>query len=141
MHLVLWDQARGGKPVRTRISGTPWKIEGCPMTYYTISPAANGYVAAWPTKGQIFFARLDKDGAVVPPGEIKTPGTTGMRTGLLALSAPDGVALVAWKNANALGWQLYDAKGQPKGDAGSAASTGSGAAGVVLPDGKFVLFP
>ena len=140
IHLVLWDQSREAKPSRTRISGTPWKIEGCPMTYYTIAPTATGYVAAWPTKGQVFFARLDMDGAVLPPGEIKTPGTNGMRTGLLALSAADGVTLVAWKNKDVLGWQLYDAKGQPQGNAGSAPSPGNGAAGVVLPNGKFVLF-
>jgi hypothetical protein len=66
---------------------------------------------------------------------------SGMRTGLLALSAPDGVTLVAWKNKDILGWQLYDAKGEPAGKPGSTASPGSGAAGVVLRDGHFVLFP
>ena len=141
MHLVLWDQARGGKPVRTRISGTPWKIAACPMTYFTIVPTAQGYVAAWPTKGQVYFARLDKDGVVLPPGEIKTPGTTGMRTGVLALSAADGATLIAWKHSDTLGWQLYDAKGQPQGSPDTAPSAGSGAAGVALPGGKFVLFP
>jgi hypothetical protein len=64
-----------------------------------------------------------------------------MRTGVLALSADDGTTLVGWKNKDVLGWQLYDAKGRPEEEAGSAPSPGSGAAGVVLPDGKFVLFP
>jgi len=41
---------------------------------------------------------MDKDGRVLPPGEIKTPGKSGMRNGLLALSAPDGGTLVAWKS-------------------------------------------
>lgn len=138
--LALWDPARGGKPVRTRISGTPWKIAACPMTYFTVVPAANGFVAAWPTKGEVYFARMDKDGAVVSPGEIKTPVTSGMRTGVLALTAPDGATLVAAKNKDALAWQLYDAKGAPQGAAGTAVSAGSGAAGVALPNGKFVLF-
>lgn len=141
MYLALWDPVSGVKPSRTRISSTPWKIDGCPMTYYTISPTAAGYVAAWPTKGHVYFARLDKDGESLPPGEIRTPGTSGMRTGLLALSASDGATLVAWKDKDVLGWQLYDAKGQPQGSPGSATSPGSGAAGVVLPNGKFVLFP
>ena len=139
--LALWDPARGGKPVRTRISGTPWKIAACPMTYFSVVPSAKGFVAAWPTKGQIYFARLDKDGAVLPPGEIKTPGTNGMRTGVQALSAADGATLIAWKNNDTLGWQLYDANGAPQGNPGSAPSAGSGAAGVVLTNGKFVLFP
>lgn len=140
IYLVLWDQSRDAQPTRTRISGAPWNIVGCPMTYFTITATSTGYLAAWPTKGEVYFARLDKNGAVLPPGEIKTPGTNGMRTGLVALSAGDGTMLVAWKNKDMLGWQLYDAKGQPQGIGGSAASPGNGAAGVVLPSGKFVLF-
>jgi hypothetical protein len=141
MFVVLWNQRDGTKPLRTRVSGTPWKLEGCPMTYFTITRAGSGFVAAWPTKGQVYFARLEKDGAVLPPGEIGTPGQSGMRNGLVALSAADGATLVAWKHKDALGWQLYDAEGQPQGEPGSAKSSGSGAAGVVLPDGKFLVFP
>jgi hypothetical protein len=141
IYVALWDQTSRTKPSRTRVSSTPWTIAACPMTYFTIAPTATGYVAAWPTKGEVYFARLNKDGAVLPPGEIRTPGTSGMRTGILALSADDGTTLVAWKNKDVLGWQLYDAKGRPEEEAGSAPSSGSGAAGVVLPDGKFVLFP
>jgi hypothetical protein len=141
MFVGIWDQRGGAKPVRNRISRTPWKIFGCPMTYFTISRAGTGYVAAWPTKGQVYFARLNKDGEVLPPGETRTPGTSGMRNSLLALSGSDGVTLVAWKNRDILGWQLYDTKGKPQGEPGSANSPGSGAAGVALPDGRFLLFP
>jgi hypothetical protein len=111
------------------------------MTYFTISRANTGYVAAWPTKGQVYFARLDKDGKVLPPGEIRTPGTSGMRNSLLTLSAPDGVTPVAWKNNGVLGWQLYDGRGQSQGAPGSVRSPASGAAGVALPDDRFLVFP
>ena len=141
MYLALWDQNSAEKPARVRISSTPWKIDGCPMTYFTITPTETGYIAAWPTKGQAYFARLDKRGSVLPPGKIRTPGTTGMRTGLLALSARDGATLVAWKNKNVLGWQLYNEKGQPQGNAGSESSPGNGAGGVVLANGTFIVFP
>ena len=139
--LSLIDPSGKGKASHTRISITPWKIAACPMTYFTVVPNAKGYIAAWPTKGQIYFAQLDKDGAVLPPGEIKTPGTNGMRTGVIALGASDGATLIAWKNNDTLGWQLYDAKGQAQGSAGSAPSAGSGAAGVALANGKFVVIP
>jgi len=43
-----------------------------------------------------------------------------MRSGIIALSAPDGSTLVAWKKDEQLGWQLYDAKGRPTGSPGSA---------------------
>jgi hypothetical protein len=141
MFVVLSDQGSGKMPLRTRVSGTPWKLNGCPMTYFTIARAGEGYVAAWPTKGQVYFARLDKNGAVLPPGETKTPGTSGMRNGLVALSAHDGTTLIAWKNKDVLGWQLYDSKNQPEGEPGSTSSLGGGAAGVVLPNGNFLLFP
>jgi hypothetical protein len=141
MYLALWDQTPGSTPSRARISSTPWNVDGCPMTYFTIRATAAGYVAAWPTKGQIYFARLDKNGVALPPGEIRTPGKSGMRMHLLALSASDGATLIAWKNNEILGWQLYDTKGEPQGESSSTASPGHGAAGVVLPNGNFNLFP
>jgi hypothetical protein len=139
MYLVLWDQARGGT-TRTRVGRTPWKIDGCPMTYYTVARDRGGFAAAWPTKGEIYFARLNGDGESLPPAEIKTPGRSGMRTGIIALSAPDGGTLVAWKKDEQLGWQLYDADGRPAGAPGAVKSPGTGAAGVVGKDGRFILF-
>jgi hypothetical protein len=139
MYLVLWDQGRG-RMTRKRVSRNSWKIDGCPMTYYAISRERGGFVAVWPTKGEIYFARLDGNGEPLPPAEIKTPGRSGMRTGMLALTAPDGSTLVAWKNGGEIGWQLYGADGQPLGHPGSAKSPGNGVAGVVGKDGRFVLF-
>ncbi len=141
IYLIQWDQHRATQPIRRRISETPWKVAACPMTYFTITATDTGYVAVWPTKGQVYFARLGMDGALLPPGEIRTPGTAGMRTGLLALRASDGATLIAWKHKELLGWQLYNAKGETVGQPGSVASPGSGAAGVALPQGKFALFP
>src|SRR6185437_847636 len=85
MYLVLWDQA-SGKSTRMRIGDAPWQTDSCPMTYYSISPAADGFVAAWPTRGEIYFARLDRRGKSLGPAEIKTPGACGHRTGIVALS-------------------------------------------------------
>ena len=141
IYVGIWDQGGGIKPVRRRVSGSSWKINGCPMTSFAISRAGAGYVAAWPTKGRVYFARLDKDGAIQPPGEVQTPGKCGMHEGLLALGASDGATLVTWKASNILGWQLYDANNQPLGEPGSVSSQGNGAAGVMLPDGRFLLFP
>jgi len=138
IYLVLWNQ-QTGEISRTRVSSTRWKIDECPMSCYSIRRTTGGYVAAWPTKESIYFARLDNNGSQLSPGEIKTPGAPAMRTGMLALSAHDGTTLVAWKNEARLQWQLYDAKGQALSKPESAESQGSGVAGVVTRDGQFVL--
>jgi len=138
MYLVLWDQAKN-KSTRTRVSTTPWNVNACPMTYYTVNSTKEGFVAAWPTKESIYFARLDKQGELTSPKEVKTPGNPGMRSGILAIPAPGGSTLVAWKKENRLGWQLYDGKGEPSGAAGSAQSAGKGAAVVVTKSGDFVV--
>ncbi|MEX2317261.1 MAG: hypothetical protein WD669_08925 [Pirellulales bacterium] len=139
MYLVLWDQDHN-QAARTRVSESLWKIDACPMTYFSLARAQDGFVAAWPTKGQVYFARIDGGGHLPAPGEIKTPGSTGMRIGLLALSNPQGSSLVAWKELGELRWQLYDPTGRPLGRRGSAASAGSGVAGIVDRNGDFLLF-
>ena len=139
MYLVLWDQERG-QMTRNRLSRTLWKIDACPMTYYAVVRERGGFVAVWPTKGQIYFSRLDSKSEPLPPAETKTPGRSGMRSGMLAMTAPDGITLVAWKNDGRTAWQIYDVEGQPSGSPGSAKSSGNGVAGVVRKDGRFILF-
>jgi hypothetical protein len=138
MYLVIQDKT--GRQIRTRVSSTPWHINACPMTYYALTSTTNGYLAAWPTKGDIYFARLNSKGGVLPPGEVKTPGRSAMRSGLVALSGIGGSSLIAWKRNGELGWQLYDAQGIPQGAPGSVQSAGKGAAGVTGRHGTFILF-
>lgn len=139
MHLILWDQDRG-RVSRTRVSSTLWKIDACPMSSFTICPNRNGFVAVWPTRGQIYFAQLDGKGELLPPGEMQTAGKAGMHTGMLGLSAVDGGTLVAWKKGDQLSWQLYNKYGQPAGTSGTVTSAGNAVAGVVDNNGQFILF-
>jgi hypothetical protein len=110
------------------------------MTYYTVSRNGDGFTVVWPTRGDIYFARIDAKGSLLPPGEIKTPGKSSMRTAMMALSAPNGSTLVAWRQDDCVKWQLYDVKSKPLGSVGSARSTGTGVAGVVDKSGHFMLF-
>jgi hypothetical protein len=141
MYLVFWDQ-KNNQTWRTRVSSTPWKITTCPMTYYALQRTSTGLLAVWPTgeNYDIYFAHLDFQGKQQPPGEIRVPGRSGPRRGLLALSAADGVSLVLWNREEHLHWQLYDRQGRLLGREGSVGSAGSGAAGVVTPEGKFIIF-
>ena len=133
------DQGQN-KVSRTRVSTTLWKIDACPMSYYSVVPTEGSFLAVWPTEGRVYYARLDAQGALQPPGEIKTPGSTGMRTGMITLTGTSGDTLVGWKKEGQLGWQLFDSKGQPAGRAESVKSPGTGVAGVVTPAGRFLLF-
>ncbi|GAB5444701.1 MAG: hypothetical protein Fues2KO_50500 [Fuerstiella sp.] len=139
MFLVLWDQ-NNGKSTRTAVSRHLWEINACPMTYYKVAAQPDGFAAVWPTKGQVYFAQLDASGAPRSPTDIRTPGKTGTRTGILALTAPDRSTLVAWKNGGQLGWQIYDKLGQPSGKPGTTKSSGKGVAGALSRDGQFILF-
>jgi hypothetical protein len=139
MYLALWDQEQN-EVTKTRVSTTPWKIDACPMTYYSVTRHGDGFAAAWPTKGQIYFARLDANGSPRTPKEIKTPGSSGMRTGILTIATTDGGTLVAWKKDYQLGWQLYDERGRPSGAPASVRSAGNGVAGVLAKNGDLVLF-
>lgn len=139
MYVVLWDQERN-QASRARVGRVSWQIDACPMTYYAITAVADGFVAAWPTRGEIYFARLGSDGVMRTDEEIKTPGKCGIRTGVLALNDSAENTLVLWKKDGQLGWQLYDKLGRPSGRPGAAKSDGNGAAGVVTKEGRFVLF-
>lgn len=139
MYLALWDQEKN-QVTKTRVSTTPWVIDSCPMTYYSVTRSGNGYAAAWPTKGQIYFTRLDTNGVPLAPKEIKTPGSNGMRTGIVTVPTADGGTLVAWKKDGRLGWQLYNERGKPTGIPGSAASPGNGAAATLAKNGEVILF-
>jgi hypothetical protein len=96
------DQDRG-EVTRERLGRTPWKLDGCPMTYSAVAPGPGGFLAAWPPEWRIFFAGLDRKGEQSGRAEIETPERSSMRTGVLALTAPDGITLVAWKQDGRLG--------------------------------------
>jgi hypothetical protein len=131
---------RDGRLTRRRISSTGWKIGACPMSCFSITIAPKGYIAAWPTKGQVYFARLDEEGNPMPPVEVATSGRAIMHEGVLGLSTRDGQVLVAWNHDGRLNWRRYDSSAAPIGPIGSIATSGKAAAGVTLGDSRFLLF-
>lgn len=139
--VAIWEAGRPATLHRTRLGTDHWHLAGCPMTYFSLAATPAGYLAAWPTEGRVRFSRLDATGALQPPGEIMTPGKTGMRQRVLAVESSAGDVLVAWVEAGTLRWQRYDRAGQPHGATGEAPTTGKHAVGITLPDGRFRLFP
>ena len=129
-----------GRQTRQKVSATPWKVNACPMTYFSVNPSKDGFSVAWPTKGDIYFARFAADGKVLPPGEIKTNGKSGMRTGVITVTNSTGETLVTWNSNGKVSWQIYDAKGAPVGETGAADAKGKGVAAALAKDGSFLLF-
>jgi hypothetical protein len=139
--VFLLASPRAGGLRRSPVSETTWRVDACPMSGASLRPAPAGLIAAWETKGRAYFARLDRAGHRLPPGEIAAP-EEGREKYPLALTAADGSTLLAWKSGKRLEWRLYDGAGKPEGAATGqrATSTPQPPAGVVRRDGQFVLF-
>ena len=103
-------------------------------------PAKGGFLGAWENEGQLGFAML--------PGEKieKLKGAAYRKHPRLVTNAK-GETLLVWTEGisfgkgGAVGWQIFDEQGQPKGPIGHADGLpGHGnVAAVALPDGSFAV--
>jgi hypothetical protein len=136
---VITDAPTAKDFTRNRLSTKPWQIAGCPMTGESLTRAGNGFVAAWETKGQVSFARLDASGKVSGTPEIEVAPRGKFP---IALENGASTVCVSWKEGTQLRWRLFDRDNRPLGELGSApAPSGDRHAGVVTRAGDFVLFP
>ena len=123
----------------------PWKINTCPMSSATLSEAPGGFLAAWETAGQVYFARVDpKSGRVTTPAAA--PGMTKKKHPVAASNSRGEQLLVwtegtGWSRGGAVAWQLFDAEGKPtekKGRADGVPVWGLATA-FATPDGSFTI--
>jgi hypothetical protein len=138
--MFLIQQPKGAAEfMRAKLSVTPWKVNACPMTGGFLAPAPEGLVAAWETRGQVYFARCDVRGQKALTAETMA-GTRGGKWPI-ALAAPDGTVLVTWKRGNNVEWQMFDTKEQPIGTVQSAPGKNPHRhAAVVTKTGEFRIF-
>jgi hypothetical protein len=105
-----------------------WRLDVCPMSSASLADSAhsaNGLLAAWETKGQVYFASFDpsKPQSISP---IPAPGATGNRKHPVVAVNSRGETLIAWtegtgwKKGGSLAWRLYDPQGKPIGENGKA---------------------
>jgi hypothetical protein len=136
---VLLQPALSPDFTRSKLSVAPWQVNACPMTGTFVAPATSGLVAAWETKGQVYFARCDKAGRKIGSLEV----AAGKRGGKwpIALAASDGTLLVTWKRGNAVEWQLFDSDDKPVGEVQSAPGKNPHRhAAIVTRNGEFRIF-
>ena len=136
MHLLV--RAPGAATfTKEKISGTPWEVTGCPMTGTYLANAGKEEIAAWETKGQIFYARIDPTTGKRKTNEIKVAERGKWP---VALADRNGNVLISWKEASVLKWQFFNATDQPDAKPASKPSPNSTRhAGTTTSNDAFVL--
>jgi RNA polymerase sigma factor (sigma-70 family) len=125
----------------------PWSIEACPMSSESFAEGPGGVVvAAWETKGQVYFARIDpktgkRSGSVAAPGTgrgRKHPAVAVNAKGEMILAWTEGMG---WNRGGSVAWQVYDRDSSPTAERGHAPGVPvwSLVAVFVRPDGRFAV--
>jgi hypothetical protein len=87
----------------------PWRAEVCPMSSATLAESGTGVLAAWETRGQVFFCRVDpRTHQASPPiapaggrGDRKHPAVAGNARGETILVWTEGTG---WQKGGSLAW-------------------------------------
>jgi hypothetical protein len=121
-----------------------WNVGGCPMCSYTFAENDGRVLAAWETKDQVYFARIDPaTGKRSPP--VAAPGAPrGRKHPVVAVNARGETLLawtegMGWNRGGSLAWQVYDTDGNPTAERGHAdgVPTWSLVTAFARPDGGF----
>jgi hypothetical protein len=124
----------------------PWKAEFCPMSSASLADGRSDVLAAWETKEEVYFARIDpKSTEISPP--VKPPGGVGRKHPTIVRNGLGETILVwaegtGWQKGGALAWRLFDTDGRPtdiKGRVEGGIPTWSLPTVVVRPDGSFLI--
>ncbi len=125
----------------------PWRINACPMSGASLAEGGAGVLAAWETKGQVYFARIDPQTTTISP-PVSPPGDAGSRKHPAVAGNAKGETILAWtegtgwQKGGALAWQLFDREGRPTGEEGrieGGVPVWGVASVVARPDGGFTI--
>jgi hypothetical protein len=101
-----------------------WRVESCPMSTAAFGQGGdNSVMAAWETKGEVYFTKVDSV-SLKPSQPIPAPGETLKRRHPAIARNNRGETLLIWtegmiwKSGGALAWQVYDRDGKPTGEKG-----------------------
>ena len=118
--ILLTSRDRGKHFEETRLDS--WRLNACPMSTGSLSEGTAGVLAAWETKGQVAFARVDrKTGERAPP--TSPTGKDGTRKHPSLATNPRGETLLAWTEGT--GWQKGVASSRGRSSTRSGRPLGS----------------
>jgi hypothetical protein len=124
----------------------PWPVSTCPMSSESLFDTPSGVLAAWETKGQIAYARVDPQ-KLVASRTISPPGGGNRKHPALAANE-DGETIVVWaedtgwQRGGSLVWRIFDPSGRATREIGrvnDGIPVWSLPAVVALPNGSFVI--
>jgi hypothetical protein len=124
----------------------PWPVSTCPMSSESLLETPSGVLAAWETKGQIAYARIDPKSQVASR-PISPPGGGNRKHPALAVNA-DGETIVVWaedtgwQRGGSLVWRIFDRSDRATREMGrvdDGIPVWSLPAVVALRDGRFVI--
>jgi hypothetical protein len=103
----------------------PWQVSECPGSTMAFALSRAGALAAWETKRQVYWARIDPatDKCSSP---IAAPGATGNRKNPAVASNARGQTILVWtegtgwEQGGRLAWQVFDKSGKPTSERGTA---------------------
>ncbi len=84
------------------VSIHPWRVNICPMSSASLSETSNGVLAAWETRGEVYFCRIDPETHKAGPSVSLPQHREGRKHPAIAGNARGDVILV-W--AEGTGWQ------------------------------------
>jgi hypothetical protein len=124
----------------------PWPVSTCPMSSESLIDTPAGVLAAWETKQQIAFARVDPQ-SLVASRPIALPGGGNQKHPALAANSNGEIIVVwaedtGWQRGGSLAWRIFDRSGRATRDTGrvnDGIPVWSLPAVVALPDGRFVI--
>lgn len=102
-----------------------WEIDACPMSTSSISGGGDSVLAAWQTKGQVYYAEVGGD-ITEAPRLIAAPGDGEGRKHPAAVRNDRGETLLVWtegtgwNRGGTLAWQVFDTTGEPLETRGTA---------------------
>ena len=110
------DQGRSFRGVNLH----PWNVGQCVMSTEAFAEGAGGVLAAWETKGQVYWSWVNRASPVAAPGAgegRKHPVVAANAQGKVILAWTEGMG---WKKGGSLAWQVFDKNGAPAGEIGRA---------------------